>query len=67
MTGSTCRKCGRGSMSEPRFRRGYHPCDETLSYSCSVCGYTETTPTKDAIDHHRVLKMLEEKLGRRLD
>lgn len=54
-------------MSEPRFRRGYHPCDETLSYSCSVCGYTETTPTKDAIDHHRVLKMLEEKLGRRLD
>lgn len=52
---SRCPKCGNDTLKRPQYHRGMTDCHnavhpqsgEHLHYYC-VCGYDETTPTRDA-------------------
>lgn len=43
-----CSKCGSDSISAPRYERARFGDSEWLRYACITCGYSTTTPTRDA-------------------
>lgn len=52
-----CPKC-KGSMSGPRYIKKFKAglpgtFEESLNYSCSQCGYTESQPCKDSVDESK--------------
>ncbi len=44
----TCPKCNSMSISKPQYIRDREKGTERLEYTCYNCGYTESTPTRDA-------------------
>lgn len=55
---SRCPKCARGRLRGPSYEQDsdslapFQPPHERLRYFCDCCGYSMTTPTKDAGEPH---------------